>query len=141
MAQQHHHDNLSQHTSQYSCSNDETQRHDPDLKIYMLNICTTVHAPRRQCGYPPRCSIECDTGTILLVRACSRCRNEKKDCGLVLSPTNDTVTLLLHWTSMSRGDKRKSTARVREAWCRDSALQSRWDCSIKYLTNVPNNLQ
>ena len=30
MAQQHHHDSLSQHTSQYSCSNDETQRHDPE---------------------------------------------------------------------------------------------------------------
>ena len=32
MAQQHHHDSLSQHTSQYSCSNDETQRHDPEPK-------------------------------------------------------------------------------------------------------------
>ena len=32
MAQKHHHDSLSQHTSQYSCSNDETERHDPEPK-------------------------------------------------------------------------------------------------------------
>ena len=32
MAQQHHHDSLSQHTSQHSSSNDETQRHDPEPK-------------------------------------------------------------------------------------------------------------
>ena len=32
MAQQHHHDSLSQHISQYSGSNDETQRHDPEPK-------------------------------------------------------------------------------------------------------------
>ena len=32
MAQQTHHDSLSQHISQCSCSNDETQRHDPEPK-------------------------------------------------------------------------------------------------------------
>ena len=32
MAQQHHHENLSQNTSQCSCSSDETQCHDPEPK-------------------------------------------------------------------------------------------------------------
>ena len=33
MAQQHHLDSPSQHTSQCSCSSDETQRHDPEPKL------------------------------------------------------------------------------------------------------------
>ena len=39
MAQQHHHDSLSQHTAQYSCSNDETQRHDPEPKHNWCRAC------------------------------------------------------------------------------------------------------
>ena len=37
MAQQHHHETLSQHTSQYSGSNDETQCHDPEPKLSFLS--------------------------------------------------------------------------------------------------------
>ena len=45
MAQQHHHENLSQYTSQYSGSSDETQCHDPEPKhnSKTASQCVTKH--------------------------------------------------------------------------------------------------
>ena len=40
MTQQHHHENLSQHTSQCSCSSDETQCHVPEPKHNSETLCT-----------------------------------------------------------------------------------------------------